>query len=428
MSFNITSMLLGVAFLMLLRVPVAFCLLIPSLFYIVFTDAVTLTIVLQRMTSGVDSFPLLAVPMFILMGNLANEAGIADRLYRFALAVLGHIKGSLGYVTVASSLVFSWMSGSAISDAAALGKIQVPAMASRGYERGFAVGLTASSTLIGPIMPPSVSAVVYGVVSGVSIGGLFLAGVIPALLITTVLMVIVYIAVRNKPDLRLPRTSSKEMARVGASAALSLLTPVIVLGGIFGGIFTPTEAAAVAALYMLGLGVGYGTLRAKQLKAVFASTASISGSIMLIIAAASLFGWVLGREQVPQMMATGMLQITESPLVFLLILNVFLLLIGTVMEPNSAVLILVPVIIPIAAQYGIEPIQLGSIIIFNLMVGLLTPPVGLVLFVLSSVTKLSVATISRAVIPFLLPLVGILLLVTYVPWITLALPGWLGYR
>lgn len=428
MSFNITSMLLGVAFLMLLRVPVAFCLLIPSLFYIVFTDGVTLTIVLQRMTSGVDSFPLLAVPMFILMGNLANEAGIADRLYRFALAVLGHIKGSLGYVTVASSLVFSWMSGSAISDAAALGKIQVPAMASRGYERGFAVGLTASSTLIGPIMPPSVSAVVYGVVSGVSIGGLFLAGVIPALLITTVLMVIVYIAVRNKPDLRLPRTSTKEMARVGASAALSLLTPVIVLGGIFGGIFTPTEAAAVAALYMLVLGVGYGTLRAKQLKAVFASTASISGSIMLIIAAASLFGWVLGREQVPQMMATGMLQITESPLVFLLILNVFLLLIGTVMEPNSAVLILVPVIIPIAAQYGIEPIQLGSIIIFNLMVGLLTPPVGLVLFVLSSVTKLSVATISRAVIPFLLPLVGILLLVTYVPWITLALPGWLGYR
>lgn len=428
MSFNITSMLLGVAFLMLLRVPVAFCLLIPSLFYIVFTDGVTLTIVLQRMTSGVDSFPLLAVPMFILMGNLANEAGIADRLYRFALAVLGHIKGSLGYVTVASSLVFSWMSGSAISDAAALGKIQVPAMANRGYERGFAVGLTASSTLIGPIMPPSVSAVVYGVVSGVSIGGLFLAGVIPALLITTVLMVIVYIAVRNKPDLRLPRTSSKEMARVGASAALSLLTPVIVLGGIFGGIFTPTEAAAVAALYMLVLGVGYGTLRAKQLKAVFASTASISGSIMLIIAAASLFGWVLGREQVPQMMATGMLQITESPLVFLLILNVFLLLIGTVMEPNSAVLILVPVIIPIAAQYGIEPIQLGSIIIFNLMVGLLTPPVGLVLFVLSSVTKLSVATISRAVIPFLLPLVGILLLVTYVPWITLALPGWLGYR
>lgn len=428
MSVNITSMLLGVAFLMLLRVPVAFCLLIPSLFYIVFTDGVTLTIVLQRMTSGVDSFPLLAVPMFILMGNLANEAGIADRLYRFALAVLGHIKGSLGYVTVASSLVFSWMSGSAISDAAALGKIQVPAMASRGYERGFAVGLTASSTLIGPIMPPSVSAVVYGVVSGVSIGGLFLAGVIPALLITTVLMVIVYIAVRNKPDLRLPRTSTKEMARVGASAALSLLTPVIVLGGIFGGIFTPTEAAAVAALYMLVLGVGYGTLRAKQLKAVFASTASISGSIMLIIAAASLFGWVLGREQVPQMMATGMLQITESPLVFLLILNVFLLLIGTVMEPNSAVLILVPVIIPIAAQYGIEPIQLGSIIIFNLMVGLLTPPVGLVLFVLSSVTKLSVATISRAVIPFLLPLVGILLLVTYVPWITLALPGWLGYR
>lgn len=428
MSTNITLMLLGVASLMLLRVPVAFCLLIPSLFYIHFTDGVTLTIVLQRMTAGVDSFPLLAVPMFILMGNLANEAGIADRLYRFALAMLGHIKGSLGYVTVASSLVFSWMSGSAISDAAALGKIQVPAMTKRGYDRGFAVGLTASSTLIGPIMPPSVSAVVYGVVSGVSIGGLFLAGVIPALLITLVLMVVVYISVRNKPHLRLPRASRENMLQVTLAAVLSLFTPVIVLGGIFGGIFTPTEAAAVAALYMMILGLAYGTLRAKQLKAVFSSTASISGSIMLIIAAASLFGWVLGREQVPQMMAAGMLQITENPLVFLLILNVFLLVIGTVMEPNSAVLILVPVIIPIAAQYGIEPIQLGSIIIFNLMVGLLTPPVGLVLFVLSSVTRLSVGVISRAVIPFLLPLIGILLIVTYVPWVTLALPALLGYH
>ena len=380
------------------------------------------------MVSGVDSFPLLAVPMFILMGNLANEAGIADRLYRFALALLGHIKGSLGYVTVVSSLVFSWMSGSAISDAAALGKIQVPAMTSRGYSRNFAVGLTASSTLIGPIMPPSVSAVVYGVVSGVSIGGLFLAGVVPALLITFVLMIVVYFAVRNKPDLRLPRASRENMWRASISAALSLLTPVIVLGGIFGGIFTPTEAAAVAALYMMVLGLGYGTLRGKQLKAVFASTASISGSIMLIIAAASLFGWVLGREQVPQMLATGMLQVTDNPIVFLMILNVFLLIIGTVMEPNSAVLILVPVILPIAAQYGIEPIQLGSIIIFNLMVGLLTPPVGLVLFVLSSVTKYSVGSISRAVLPFLIPMVGILVVVTYVPWVTMALPTWLGYR
>lgn len=428
MSFNLSFMLLGILSLMLVRVPVAFCLLIPSLFYIFFTDGVTLTIVLQRMVSGVDSFPLLAVPMFILMGNLANEAGIADRLYRFALALLGHIKGSLGYVTVVSSLVFSWMSGSAISDAAALGKIQVPAMTSRGYSRNFAVGLTASSTLIGPIMPPSVSAVVYGVVSGVSIGGLFLAGVVPALLITFVLMIVVYFAVRNKPHLRLPRASRENMWRASISAALSLLTPVIVLGGIFGGIFTPTEAAAVAALYMMVLGLGYGTLRGKQLRAVFASTASISGSIMLIIAAASLFGWVLGREQVPQMLATGMLQVTDNPIVFLMILNVFLLIIGTVMEPNSAVLILVPVILPIAAQYGIEPIQLGSIIIFNLMVGLLTPPVGLVLFVLSSVTKYSVGSISRAVLPFLIPMVGILVVVTYVPWVTMALPTWLGYR
>ncbi|WP_199287548.1 TRAP transporter large permease [Pollutimonas thiosulfatoxidans] len=428
MSPDITWMLFGVIGLMLLRVPIAFSLLIPSLFYIHYADGVTLMIVLQRMTAGVDSFPLLAVPMFILMGNLANEAGVADRLYKFALSALGHIRGSLGYVTVASSLVFSWMSGSAISDAAALGKIQVPAMTKRGYGESFAVGLTASSTLIGPIMPPSVSAVVYGVVSGVSIGGLFLAGVVPALLITLVLMALVFLFSRNKPGLRLPRAPRKEIARAGVSASFSLLTPVIVLGGIFGGIFTPTEAASAAALYMIVLGLSYRTLGLKQFKSVFSSTASISGSIMLIIAAASLFGWVLGREQVPQLLASGMLQLTEDPVVFLIILNIFLLFIGTVMEPNSAVLILVPVIMPIAAQYGIEPIRLGSIIIFNLMIGLLTPPVGLVLFVLSSVTNLSVGKISRAVLPFLVPLVAILMIVTYVPWVTLALPNYMGFH
>lgn len=427
MSSHIIWMLFGVVGFMLIRVPIAFSLLIPSLFYIYYADGVTLMIVLQRMTAGIDSFPLLAVPMFILMGNLANEAGVADRLYKFALGALGHIQGSLGYVTVASSLVFSWMSGSAISDAAALGKIQVPAMAKRGYDESFAVGLTASSTLIGPIMPPSVSAVVYGVVSGVSIGGLFLAGVVPALLITLVLMALVFIFSKNKPGLRLPRASRKELAKAGVSASFSLLTPVIVLGGIFGGIFTPTEAAGAAALYMIVLGISYKTLGVKQFKSVFSSTASISGSIMLIIAAAGLFGWILGREQVPQLLASGMLQLTEDPVVFLIILNIFLLFIGTVMEPNSAVLILVPVIIPIAAQYGIEPIRLGSIIIFNLMIGLLTPPVGLVLFVLSSVTSLSVGRIARAVLPFLIPLIAILIIVTYVPWVTLALPNLMGY-
>jgi len=416
----------GVAALMLMRVPVAFSLLIPSLFYIHFADGITLTIVLQRMTSGVDSFPLLAVPMFILMGNLANQAGIADRLFNFALAALGHVRGSLGYVNVASSVVFSWMSGSAMADAAGLGKIQVPAMTARGYDERFSVGLTASATLIGPIMPPSVTAVVYGVVSGVSIGSLFMAGVVPALLIAAVLSIVVYLHTRNKPELRLPKASRKDLARAAGSASFAILTPVIVLGGILGGIFTPTEAAGAAVFYMIVLGLAYKTLGLRAFKSVFVSTASTTGSIMFIVAAAAVFGWVLGREQVPQMLAAGILDVTQNPLVFLLLLNIFLLLIGMVIEPNSAILILVPVIMPAAAAYGIEPIQLGSIIIFNLMMGLLTPPVGLVLFVLSSVTSIPIGRIAWGVLPFLVPLFLVLMIVTYVPSVTLGLPRLLG--
>lgn len=416
----------GVAALMLMRVPVAFSLLIPSLFYIHFADGITLTIVLQRMTSGVDSFPLLAVPMFILMGNLANQAGIADRLFNFALAALGHVRGSLGYVNVASSVVFSWMSGSAMADAAGLGKIQVPAMTARGYDERFSVGLTASATLIGPIMPPSVTAVVYGVVSGVSIGSLFMAGVVPALLIAAVLSIVVYLHARNKPELRLPKASRKDLARAAGSASFAILTPVIVLGGILGGIFTPTEAAGAAVFYMIVLGLAYKTLGLRAFKSVFVSTASTTGSIMFIVAAAAVFGWVLGREQVPQMLAAGILDVTQNPLVFLLLLNIFLLLIGMVIEPNSAILILVPVIMPAAAAYGIEPIQLGSIIIFNLMMGLLTPPVGLVLFVLSSVTNIPIGRIAWGVLPFLVPLFLVLMIVTYVPSVTLGLPRLLG--
>ncbi|WP_269496661.1 TRAP transporter large permease [Castellaniella sp. S9] len=416
----------GVAALMLMRVPVAFSLLIPSLFYIHFADGITLTIVLQRMTSGVDSFPLLAVPMFILMGNLANQAGIADRLFNFALAALGHVRGSLGYVNVASSVVFSWMSGSAMADAASLGKIQVPAMTTRGYDERFSVGLTAAATLIGPIMPPSVTAVVYGVVSGVSIGSLFMAGVVPALLIAAVLSIVVYLHARNKPELRLPKAPRKDLARAAGSASFAILAPVIVLGGILGGVFTPTEAAGAAVFYMIVLGLAYKTLGLRAFKSVFVSTASTTGSIMFIVAAAAVFGWVLGREQVPQMLAAGILDVTQNPLVFLLLLNIFLLLIGMVIEPNSAILILVPVIMPAAAAYGIEPVQLGSIIIFNLMMGLLTPPVGLVLFVLSSVTNIPIGRIARGVVPLLAPLFLVLMIVTYVPSVTLGLPRLLG--
>lgn len=419
-------LLLGVVALMFLRVPVAFSLLIPSLVYIATAKGITFTIVLQRMTSGIDSFPLLAVPLFILMGNVANQAGITDRLFNFAQVALGHIRGSLGYVNVAASVLFSWMSGSAMADVAGLGKLEVPAMLKRGYDEKFAVGLSAASSVIGPIMPPSITAVVYGVVSGTSIGGLFVAGIIPAFMIAGILSLWVYFYARNKPHLKLPRSSWKQLSNAGGSASLALLTPLIVLGGILGGFFTPTEAAGAAVLYMTVLGLAYRTLGWSSLRSILVSTAATTGVVMFIVASAAIFGWVLGREQVPQMLTQSILALTDNPLVFLLLLNVLLLLLGMILEPNSAILIVVPVILPAAEALGIPPIQLGSVVILNLMIGLLTPPVGLVLYVLSSVTDIPFTRVAQGTAPFLIPLIVILALVTFVPALTTWLPGVFG--
>lgn len=419
-------LLSGVGALMLLRIPVAFSLLIPSLAYIATAKGITFTIVLQRMTSGIDSFPLLAVPLFIFMGNVANQAGITDRLFNFAQVALGHIRGSLGYVNVAASVLFSWMSGSAMADAAGLGKLEVPAMLKRGYDEKFSVGLTAASSVIGPIMPPSITAVVYGVVSGASIGGLFVAGIIPALMIAGILSLWVYFHARNKPHLKSPRASWKQLSNAGGSASLALLTPVIVLGGILGGFFTPTEAAGAAVLYMIVLGLAYRTLGWSSLRSILVSTAATTGVVMFIVASASIFGWVLGREQVPQLLTQSILALTDNPLIFLLLLNVLLLLLGMILEPNSAILIVVPVILPAAAVFDISPIHLGSVVILNLMIGLLTPPVGLVLYVLSSVTNIPFTRVAQGTSPFLVPLLVILALVTFLPALTTWLPGMFG--
>lgn len=424
---TLAYLILMVLILMAVRVPIAFSLLIPSAVYIYFADGISLTIVIQRMTSGINSFPLLAVPLFILMGNIANQTGVTDRLFKFAQHAFGHIKGSLGYVNIAVSVGFSWMSGSAMADAAGLGKIEVPAMIKRGYSERFSVGLTAASSVIGPIMPPSVTAVIYGVVSGVSIGGLFLAGIVPALFIALCLAVVVYFHARRHPELTTQAANRSVIFRSGLNALLPMFTPFIVLGGILGGIFTPTEAAAAAVLYMIALGIIYRKLSFASFGRVLSSTASTTGIVMLIVASASVFGWILGREQVPQQLLMWITSLTDNPLVFLIMLNLALIIIGMILEPNSAILIVVPVIIPAAAYFDISTLQLGSIVILNLMIGLLTPPVGLVLYVLSSVTHISVGKVAMGTLPFLIPLMFVLLVVTFVPAVTLFLPGLFGF-
>lgn len=423
---TIVWMLLGLLVMLALRVPVAIALLVPCLIYVTADPSATYEVAAQQTLSGLNSFPLLAVPLFIMLGNIANVSGISDRLFNAATALIGHVRGSLGYVNVATSFGFAWMSGAAISDAAALGRVQVPAMVKRGYSQQFSVGITGASSLIAPILPPSIPAIIYAVTAGLSVGALFMAGIIPALLIVLALCIMVWVMTRKRDDLRLQRVRGKQrwMPMLGALPGLG--AGVVVLGGILGGIFTPTEAAGIGVVYMFLLAAAYQRMNGANLKYVLRTTLETSGSVLIIVAAASLFGWVLAREQAPQRAAELILGITTNPIVFLLLLNILLLIVGAVIEPTAAILILVPVLAPVATQYGLDPLHVGAIVIFNLMIGLLTPPVGLVLFVLSSVTDIPVSKVIKGVMPFFIPLVLVLLLITFFPFFTTWLPGLLG--
>jgi tripartite ATP-independent transporter DctM subunit len=418
----------AVLLLLAVRVPVAFALLLPSVIYVVQADGITVAVALQRLLAGLNSFPLLAVPLFIMTGFLANASGIADRLFSFLLGLFGRVRGSLGYVNVTSSLMFSWMSGAAIADAAGLGSVLVPAMRKRGYEEGFSLGLTGASAMIGPIMPPSIPAIIYAVTAGVSVGALFFAGVIPALVLAGLLCVHVFLYSRRR-DFAVtmePSIGRADLRRLTLRALPVLFTPVIILGGILGGVFTPTEAAAAAVMYVLLLGAAYRSLTWTALYQVSLRTAATAGSILLIVSAATLFGWIIAREQGPQMAADAILRMTSDPVIFLLLVNVGLLVTGMLLEPVAALLITVPVLLPVSAQFGVDPLHLGIVMVLNLVIGLLTPPVGLVLYVLSSVTGAPFRTVARGALPFLVPLVATLALVTFWPSLSLALPRWLG--
>lgn len=423
---TLTLLVVAMLLLLALRVPVACAMLLPCLVYVVVSEDISLGVALQRTVAGLNSFPLLAVPLFMMTGYLSNAAGLADRLFRFLMSLLGRVPGSLGYVNVSSSVMFSWMSGAAIADAAGLGAVLVPAMRKRGYEEGFALGLTGASSMIGPIMPPSIPAIIYAVTAGVSVGGLFFAGVLPALVLAFILCVYVFFYARKH---RPGHDQGEEIGSIWETtwaAVPVLFTPVIILGGILGGVFTPTEAAAAAVMYVLFLSLCYRSLTLAGLYDVLVRTAGTTGSIMFVVSAASLFGWVIAREEGPQMVADGLLRVTDNPYVFLLLVNFALLLIGMLLEPVAALLITVPVLLPVAVKFEVDPLHLGIVMILNLVIGLLTPPVGLVLYVLSSVTGVPFHKVVRGMVPFLLPLGITLLIVTFIPGVSLWLPRMLG--
>lgn len=415
MSISIMVLLLLV--LITARVPIAYALIIPSLLYLAIAPETSIGMATQRLTAGANSFALLAIPMFILLGNLANASGLTTRMFDFASAALRNVRGGLGYVNVGTSVGFSLVSGAAISDAATMGRIQVPQMIERGYDKRFTLGLTAASSLIAPMVPPSIPAVIYAITAGVSVSALFVAGVFPAIIITVLLLL--YVAWKTR---RMPKPVEGE-GQDGTSGRVVLFlkvlpaigAPFVVLGGILSGWFTPTEAAAAGVLYILLLGALYRSFTWHSIGDALKNAASTTASIMLIVVGAALFGWILAYEQIPQLLAESALSLTENPFVFMVILNLILLLVGAVLEPTAAILILVPVLAPMAEIYGIDPVHMGIVIIFNLMIGLLTPPVGLVLFVLNGVTGYRISEIIRSVVPFYLLMLVVLIVITFVP-------------
>jgi len=462
-------LILGFLGLMLFGLPVAVAMAGSSLIYILVSGSVPDIVVAQRMIAGIESFPLLAVPFFILAGNLMNVAGITGRIYDFAVALVGWMKGGLGQVNIIGSVIFSGMSGTAIADAAGLGAIEIKAMQDHGYTTEFSVGVTAASATLGPIIPPSLPFVIYGMMANVSIGALFVAGILPGLFMTLLMMITVaYFARKNgwgadTPFVwkRLGQATleivivlafplavwlmtkagvSVNIAASGAfalllvldwyfnfSAVMALMAPVILIGGMTMGWFTPTEAAMAAVIWALFLGlVRYRSMTFKTLAKASFDTIETTASVLFIVTAASIFAWLLTTTQAAQMLADWILSVTQNKWVFLLLANVLILFVGCFIDTIAAITILVPILLPIVLKLHIDPIHFGLIMTLNLMVGLLHPPLGMVLFVLARISKMSVERTTMAIIPWLVPLLLALAAITYIPQITLWLPQQMG--
>ncbi len=458
-------------FMMTSGLPVAIAMAGSSLLYILISGDLPPFAVVHRMIGGIDSFPLLAVPFFILAGNLMNNAGVTNRIYNFALALVGWLKGGLGHVNVVGSVIFAGMSGTAIADAAGLGTVEIKAMKDHGYDLEFAVGVTAASATLGPIIPPSLPFVIYAMMANVSVGALFLAGILPGVLMALLMMVTVaYFAHKNGwgGDIKFsgrrfgsalielglviawPLITWALVAKLGLpaqpvvfgaivlifvldrifrfQAVLPIMTPVLLIGGMTTGLFTPTEGAIAASAWALFLGlVWYRTMTLKQFVKVSLDTVETTSTVMFIVAAASIFGWMLTATGVTAQIAQWVLAVTKEPWLFLLMANLLMLFVGCFLEPTAAITILVPILLPIARQLGVDPVHFGLVMVLNLMIGLLHPPMGMVLFVLARVAKLSVERTTMAILPWLVPLLLSLIILTYVPSIVLWLPRTMGF-
>jgi tripartite ATP-independent transporter DctM subunit len=422
--------LMGIVFALtlILGFPIAFCLGITALSVLIASD-VPLNLVAQRIFTGIDSFPLMAVPFFVLAGDMMNVGGTTKRLISFANVLVGKVRGGLAHTTVVSAMFLSGISGSAVADASALGTVLIPGMVKEGYGRGFAAALVAAAAVMGPIIPPSIFMVIMGVTTGISIGALFAAGMIPGILQGLAMMAMAYyFAVKyNYP--RDPMSLTwRRIWRELVSAGPALLAPVIIIGGILAGVFTPTEAAVVAVFYALFLGVWvYRELRLKDLAKILINSGITTAVLLLIIGMANIFAWVLTAEQIPQKIAAALLGFSKDPYMILFLINVVLIIVGMFMEGGAAIIILSPTLLAVAQAVGIHPLHFGFVMVLNLSIGLITPPVGVLLFVVCGITGYPFSLVTRWAMPFLAAHLGMLAVCSYAPVVVMWVPKLLGY-
>ena len=420
---------LFLAFL-LLGLPVFFALLAaPGLLLWLNGQERDITLLYRNVYNGMDSFPLMAIPFFMLAGELMNRGGITARLVEFAQAMMGHFRGGLAHVNVLSSMLFAGLSGSAVADTSAIGSMLIPAMEKQGYTRRFSAAITAASSVIGPIIPPSGIMIIYAYVMGESVAALFLAGIVPGILVGVGLMLVVsYMADRYDFPVATRRFTWPERGRASLKAFFPLMTPVIILGGILGGVFTPTEAAAVAVGYAIFIGLFVmKSLRLGDLPDVLARAATTSAVVLLLVGAAMAFKTVVSLSHAPETLAAMILSVSDNPLILLFLINLLLFIVGMFLDAGPAIIILGPILGPIFVSMGIDPVHFAIIMSVNLTVGLATPPMGLVLFVASSVSGERVESIARAIIPFLLVEIATIFLITYVPAISMTIPRLTGF-
>ncbi|KAA2317286.1 TRAP transporter large permease [Pseudooceanicola sediminis] len=423
-----TLYLVAFVVFMIVGVPIAFSLGLASVAYLLINDQWQLMIGFpQKMIAGIDSFVLLTIPFFILAGNLMNSANLTRQIVRFAQMLVGRVKGGLAVVNVVSSMMFSGVSGAATAEASAIGSVMIPAMAKDGYRPEYAAALTATGSILGPLVPPSLSLILYGVLTGTSISDLFLAGIVPAFLLCGLLILYALWRARVE-DHPIPAPIPKnERVGLAVKALPALFLPVIIVGGIRSGVFTPTEAAAVAALYALLIGgVLYRTLSGSKIAQAFYDTATMTAGVMLIVAMASMTAFILGIENIPRAIALGMRSISEQPWILILLLNMVLLVLGLFLEPLAALVLAMPILNEVFPLLEINAVQFGVMVVLNLMIGMITPPVGLCLFIVAAIGKQPLEKVARAILPMIGICLIVLGLIAFVPFLTLSLPAFFG--